>query len=113
VEVDDGSFFPVLKPPITRDRAVVLIDFAVTVLPVVELTCAQAEPTQKLTCRKIRAVGPVLDVVDDLVTRVVGNPGSFQSSPSSFFSCTCSCISSAMTSFFLTSLDWSLSTSYA
>jgi hypothetical protein len=105
VEIDNGSFFPILEPPIAGDLAVVLVDFAVTVLPVVELTCAQAKPTQELTCRKLRAVGPMLDVVDDLVTRVVGNPGSVQSSPSSFFSCTCSCISSAITSFFLTSLD--------
>jgi hypothetical protein len=113
VKIDDGSFFPVLEPPIARDLAVVLVDFAVTVLPVVKLTCAQAEPTQELTSRKLRAVGPMLDVVDNLVTRVVGNPGSVQSSPSSFFSWTCSCISSAMTSFFLTRLDWSRSTSFA
>ena len=105
MEIDNGSFLPIFEPPIAWDLAVVLVDFAVTVLPVVELTCAQAEPTQELTGWKLRAVGPMLDVVDDLITHVVGNPGSVQSSPSSFFSCTCSCISSAMTSFFLTSLD--------
>jgi hypothetical protein len=105
VEIDNGSFLPILEPPITGKLAIVLVDFAITVLSVVKLTCAQAEPTQELTCWKLRAVGPMLDVVDDLITRVVGNPGSVQSSPSSFLSCTCSCISSAMTSFFLTSLD--------
>ena len=34
------------------------------------------------------AFGPVLDVVDDLVAGVVGNPGPFQGSPSSFLSFT-------------------------
>ena len=113
VKIDDGPFFPVLQPPVARDLAVVLVGLAVAVLPVVELAGAQAEPAQELPSRKLRALGPMLDVVDDLVARVVGNPGSVQSSPSSFFSWTCSCISSAMTSFFLTRLDWSRSTSFA
>ena len=55
----------------------------------------------------------MVDVVDDLVAGVVGNPASVQSSPSSFFNCTWSSISSAMTSFFLTSLASSCSTSFA
>ena len=37
---------------------------------------------------------------DDLITGVVGNPASTQGAPLAFFSCTCSCTSSAMTSFF-------------
>jgi hypothetical protein len=113
VKIDNGLFFPVLEPPVAGDLAVVLVDFAVTVLPVVELASAQAEPTQEPTRWKLRAAGPMLDVVDDLITRVMGNPGSVQGSPSSFFSCTCSCINSAITSFFWTSLDWSRSTSFA
>jgi hypothetical protein len=40
VEIDNGSFFPVLEPPVARDLAVVLVDFAVTVLPVMELAGA-------------------------------------------------------------------------
>ena len=50
------------------------------------------------------ALGPVADEVDDGVAGVVGNPGSGQSSPSSFFSWICSSMSSATTSF----LRWSL-----
>gem|GEM_PF-6375314 len=37
---------------------------------------------------------------DDLIPGVVGDPASTQGSPLAFFSCTCSCSSSAMTSFF-------------
>ena len=82
VEFDNGLFFPVLQPPVAGDLAVVLVDFAVTVLPVVELAGAQAKPTQKPTRWKLGAVGPMLDVVDDLITRVMGNPGPVQGSPS-------------------------------
>ena len=85
MEIDNGSFFPVLEPPVAGDLAIVLVDLAVTVLPVVELAGAQAKPTQELTSRKLRAVGLMLDVVDDLISRVMGNPGSVQGSPSTFF----------------------------
>jgi hypothetical protein len=40
VEIDNGLLLPVLKPPVAGDLAVVLIDFAVTVLPVVEFAGA-------------------------------------------------------------------------
>ena len=42
--------------------------------------------------------------IDDLVAHMVGNPEAFQSSPLAFFERTFSSISSAMTSFFWTSL---------
>ena len=113
VVIENGLFFPVLKPPIAGDQTVVLVDLALTVFPVVELAGTQAQPTKELTRRELRPLGPVVDIVDDFVTRVMGNPGSLQSSPSSFFSCTCSCINSAMTSFFLTSFVWSFSRSLA
>jgi hypothetical protein len=41
---------------------------------------------------------------DDGIARVMGNPWAAQSSPRSFFSCTCSIMSSARTSFFSVSL---------
>jgi hypothetical protein len=49
VEIDNGSFFPVLEPQVTGNFTIVLVDFAVTVLPVVELTRAQTKPSQKPT----------------------------------------------------------------
>ena len=84
VEIDNGSFFRILEPPIVGDLAAVLIDFALTVFPVAKLGPAEAAPTQELTCWKLREVSPMLDVVDNLITRVVGNPGSVQGSSSSF-----------------------------
>jgi hypothetical protein len=72
VEINNGSFFPVLEPPVAGDLAIVLVDFAVTVLPVVELAGAQAKPTQKPTHWKLRAVGPMLmELTSD---RVHNNP---------------------------------------
>jgi hypothetical protein len=113
VIVENDLFFPFLEPPIARNQIVVLIDLAVTLFPVVKLAGAQAKPLEKLTRRELRPVRPAVDVVDDFITCVMGNPGSVQGPPSSFFSCTCSCISSAITSFFSTSLLWSRATSLA
>src|SRR5579872_6129237 len=109
VEVKNGLFFPVLEPGIARDLAVVFIDFAVALLPVVELAGAQREPAQEPAGRQLRAHGPVADVVHDLVARIVGNPASLQSSPVAFFARTFSSINSAITSFFCTSLASSCS----
>jgi hypothetical protein len=40
VIIDNGPLFPVFEPPIAWNRAVVLVDLTVTVLPVVELAGA-------------------------------------------------------------------------
>ena len=100
VEVEDGFLLPVFEPPVARNLAVVLVDLAVAMIPVVKLAGSQPEPAQQLSGGQLGALGPVVQVVDDLVAGVVGNPGSVQSSPSSFFSLTCSSMSSTMTSFF-------------
>ena len=99
VKINDGLFFPVFEPPIAWNPAVVLVDLAVTLPPVVELALSDAQPGDKLLGRDLRPIRPITGVVDDLITSVVGNPGSSQSSPSSFFSLTCSSMSSATTSF--------------
>ena len=83
--------------------AVVLVDLAVAVLPVVELALAQAQPAQEPLGGQLGALGPAVHVIDHLVAGVVGNPTSVQSSPLAFFDRTFSSISSAMTSFFLAS----------
>jgi hypothetical protein len=54
----------------------VLVGFAVAVLPLVVLACRQIQPAQEGFGRQLRAPRPVLDVVDDFVARVVGNPAS-------------------------------------
>ena len=104
MEIDDGLFLPLFQPPVAGHQAVVLVDFAVAFLPVVELTGAETGPGGDPPGRNFRAAVPVTDVIDDLVAGVVGNPASFQRSPSSFFNCTCSSSSSATTSFLSTIL---------
>ena len=68
-------------------------------------------PSQETSCRSrdLRAFNPVPDVIHDGIADVMGNPSLAQSSPSSFFSWTCSSISSATTSF----LRWSFCRSAA
>lgn len=104
VVVQDGLSFPVFEPEVPRDHGIVLVDLPIAVLPLVELAGAQIQPVEQLFGRQFGTLGPVADVIDDLVSRVVGNPASFQSSPSSFFARTLASISSEMTSFFWTSL---------
>jgi hypothetical protein len=99
VVVDDGLLLPIEKPPIAGHPAIVLIDAAIPLAPVIELADADADPGDEPSGRDFSPFRPVADVIDELVARVVGNPGSGQSSPSSFFSLTCSSISLATTSF--------------
>ena len=99
VVVDDGLLLPIQKPPVAGYPAIVLIDAAVPLAPVVELAGADADPGDEPLGRNFSPFRPVADVIDELVARVVGNPRSSQSSPSSFLTLTCSSISSATTSF--------------
>src|SRR5262249_4540399 len=92
-----------------RDPGVVLVGPAVAVLPRVPLGGGQAEPQQEAGDGNAGRAGPAIDEVHDGVAGIVGNPESVQSSPSSFFSWTCSSISSARTS----CLRWSLAFSSA
>ena len=100
VVVEDRQLFPILQPPVARNLPVVLVELAVAAPPLVELAGAQTHPAQKAFGRQPRTIGPMLDVIDDLVPGIVGNPSSVQSSPLAFFARTFSSISSAMTSFF-------------
>lgn len=51
MEVDDRLFFPVFELPVTRDFAVVLVGFAVALVPVVKLAGRKAQPSQQLFLR--------------------------------------------------------------
>jgi hypothetical protein len=104
VEVQDGLPLGVLEPVVARDPGVVLVGLAVAVLPGMPLGRGQAEPQQEARDGYAGLAGPAVDEIDDLVAGVVGNPASVQSSPSAFFSWTCSSMSSERTS----CLRWSL-----
>ena len=77
VEVDDRLLLPGFEPPVARNLAVVLVGFAVPFAPRVVLAAAQLQPEQQLFHRCLGTIRPVLQVVDDCVARIVGNPASF------------------------------------
>lgn len=61
------------------------IVLSVALLPVVVLACRQANPAEQLPELDFRSLMPVLDVVDDLVSFIVGKPSTLPSFPLSFF----------------------------
>ena len=74
MEVENRLLFPVLHPEIAWDRAVVLVNFPIPFFPVKELALSDANPLNNLLGRCFSPLGPVVGVVDDGVSRVVGNP---------------------------------------
>jgi hypothetical protein len=76
-----------------------LVGFAVAFFPGVVLAGFQSGPAQQRFARQACALRPVVDVIDDRVANVAGDPDSFQRSPLAFFALTFSSINSAMTSF--------------
>src|SRR5262245_53598394 len=109
VEVDNGLFLGVVEPVVAGDPGVVLVGLAVAQLPGVPLGGRQADPQEAAGNGDARLAGPAVDEVHEGVAGIVGNPASVQSSPSAFFSWTCSSISSERTS----CLRWSLASSSA
>src|SRR5262249_2396100 len=100
VELHDGPLLRLFQPVVPRNPCVVLVGLAIPLFPIVPLAGPQADPQQKGEDGDPRLAGPTVDEIHQLVPNVVGNPDAFQGSPSSFFSWTYSCISSASTSFF-------------
>ena len=99
-----AGLLPILQPEVAGDPGVVLVGCPQPPAPAVELARGDPQPSRasRQTGRPVR-VGPVADEVDDRIAGGLGNPGSVQSSPSSFFSLICSSMSSERTSF----LRWS------
>jgi hypothetical protein len=102
MKADNGLVLPVIQPEIAGNPAVVLIDLAIALPPVVELAGGDVEPRDELPGADLGLLRPAPDKINNLVPRVVRDPDSGQSSPISFFNATCSAISSARTS----SLVW-------
>ena len=51
VKFGDGLLFPVFEPPVAGNPAIVLVDLAVALPPVIELAPAQADPLNELLGR--------------------------------------------------------------
>jgi hypothetical protein len=105
VEVEDRLLLQLGEPVVARDPGVVLVGLAVAVLPGVPLAGGDADPEQEARDGDAGLVGPAADEIDVGIAGVVGNPGAGQGSPSSFFSWTCSSMSSARTSFLTRNLS--------
>jgi len=103
MEADDLPLLFVEQPVVARDKRIVLVGLAVPLLPLEELATCDADPCDEAIGSDLGLRGPGADEVDDLVSRVMGNPATRQGSPSSFFKCTYSAEISAMTSSFLAS----------
>jgi hypothetical protein len=69
---EDGLFLVGREPMVARNPAVVLVHFAVTLFPVVELAGLNPQPSDDLFGRKASAVRPITNIVDHRVAGVVG-----------------------------------------
>ena len=105
----DPLFLLGSQPMISWNPPVVLIHLSIAVTPLKIFALPNPHPPHQAERRNLRPLHPVIDVVDDLVTSVMGNPLTPQCSPSSFFSLTCSSINSETTSFFRASFSLSAS----
>ena len=64
------------QPMVARDPTVMLVDFAVASLPVVEFARLNSEPGNDAFGGNAGAILPVTNVIDNRVAGVVGNPAS-------------------------------------
>ena len=81
MEIEDRLLLPRFEPPVARDLAVVFVGLAVATFPIVELARAERQPAEQTFGGQFRAPRPMVEVVDDFVARVVGNPAALQRSP--------------------------------
>lgn len=64
MKLDDGVFFPIFEPVITRDRTVMLVRDAVAAHPLVESGFIQTDQAKELLVADFSTLGPVVDEVD-------------------------------------------------
>src|SRR5215475_14251102 len=101
MKANDGLLLPILQPEVAGNPAVVLVHLPVAFPPVVELAGGDVEPPDEPPGADLGLLRPAPDEIHDLIPCIVRNPAPGQSSPMSFFSATCSAISSARTSSFV------------
>ena len=76
MEGEDGLLLSGREPMVARNPTVVFIDFAVPLLPVVELAGLNAQPGDDLLGRDIGPLRPMPNIVDQRIAGIVGNPDS-------------------------------------
>jgi len=86
MEIDNRLLFPILKPPVTRDVTIVLVDFAITNSPIVELALSDPQPFHEVVTWQLGSLGPAVNVIDNGIASIMGDPDAIQNPPGSFFS---------------------------
>ena len=76
MEIKDGTLLPFFEPVIARNPTVMLIDFAVTLPPLVECPFRDFHPAENLLGGLLGTLLPVVDVIHDGIASLVGNPNS-------------------------------------
>lgn len=76
VEVDNRLAFPRLEPMVARDLSVVLVGLAVPLAPVVERPFGDPQPLEELLGGDVGFGFPEVNVIDQAVACVRGNPAS-------------------------------------
>jgi hypothetical protein len=74
VKARDGLLFPIFKPKVPGNPAVVLVDFTIALSPIVKFAGANAQPFNESSRRYLAVRTPMVDKIDDRIPDVVGNP---------------------------------------
>jgi len=74
---NNGLFFPVFKPEVSWNPAVMFVDFAISTLPVVKLAGNDPKPDNKDNGSDSGFIGPVINEINNGIADVVGNPNVF------------------------------------
>jgi len=75
-EGDDPAFLFLGEPVVAWHPGIVLVDFAVALLPIVELAGTQFDPAEEAADGDLGLVAPGADEVHKLIADIVGNPAS-------------------------------------
>jgi len=74
IKSDDGLPFPVFQPEIAGNGGVMLVGFAVSIDPSVELALADSKPADESIDRNAGFIAPCSGKVNNGVTGIMGNP---------------------------------------
>lgn len=84
IKVENGLPFKRLDPLVARHVRIVLIHLAIALLPIEELAPCDTDPANEPVAWQFGLRRLIANEVDNRVTRIVGNPNAFQSSPRAF-----------------------------
>ncbi len=76
VKIEDSSLLPVFEPMVPGDPAIVFVDLSVTLLPTVKGAFWHTHPTEDAVGGNLGSILPMMNIIDDAIAYVVGNPNS-------------------------------------